>query len=272
MQNQGVEFSIDAALIKRKDLKWDVSGNISFNKNKIVKLYQGKDIITGHFNFGGAQFVDDIVVLREGEPLGMFYGYVEDGYVQGAHGALSIIKYKDINNDGVINVSDKVKIGDPNPTFTYGFNTFLTYKAFSLSAYFQGVYGNDIANISSLSLYEAPYRVNTFEEMPKNLATPQNPNAKYPQPEQRNLGLLFSKRFIEDGSYLRMQHLEIGYTFQKVSKGAYFFVSGENLLTLTKYSWWDPEVNATGVDIVQGVDWNTYPRAKSYTVGVRMSF
>lgn len=272
MQNQGVEFSIDASVIKGKELKWDISGNISFNRNKIVKLYEGQDIITGHFNFGGAQFVDDIVVLREGEPLGMFYGYVEDGYTEGRYGALSIIKYKDINNDGVINVSDKVKIGNPNPKFTYGFNTSLTYKAFSVGAYFQGTYGNDIANISGLSLYETPYRVNTFSEMPGNLATPDNPNAKYPQPEQRNLGLLFSKRFIENGSYLRMQHLELGYTLQKGSKSAYFFVSGENLLTITKYSWWDPEVNATGVDIVQGVDWNTYPRAKSYTFGAKLAF
>lgn len=272
MQNQGVEFSIDAALIKSNKLKWDVSGNISFNRNKILELYGGKDIITGNINFGGAQFLDNIVLLREGEPLGMFYGYLEDGYTKGRFGALSIIKYKDLNNDGVINISDKVKIGDPNPKFTYGFNTSLTYKGFSLAAYFQGVYGNDIANISGLNLYEAPYRVNTFKDIPKNLATPENPDAKYPQPEQRNLGLLFSKRFIEDGSYLRMQHLELGYTLQKGSINAYFFVGGENLLTITKYSWWDPEVNARGVDIVQGVDWNTYPRTKSITVGTKLSF
>lgn len=271
MQNQGVEFFIDANVIRTSILRWDISGNIAFNRNKIVKLYQGKDIITGHFNFGGAQFQDDIVVLREGEPLGMFYGYVEDGYTGGRNGALSIIKYKDLNEDGVINIEDKVKIGDPNPDFIYGFNTSLSYKKFSLSAYFQGTYGNDIANISALSLYEVPYWVNTLREMPGNLATPENPNAKYPQPEQRNLGLLFSKRFIEKGSYLRMQHIELGYNLQTPSVNAYLFISGQNLLTLTNYSWWDPEVNAHGVDIVQGVDHNTYPRAKTFTLGVRLS-
>lgn len=270
MQNQGLEFSLDANLIRTDKLRWDLAGNIAFNRNKVVKLYQGKDIITGHFNFGGAQFQDDIVVLREGEPLGMFYGYVEDGYAEGSNGALSIIKYKDLNNDGVINIEDKAKIGDPNADFIFGFNTFLSYKGFSVSAYFQGTYGNDIANISALSLYEAPYWVNTLREMPNNLATPEDPNAKYPQPEQRNLGLLFSKRFIENGTYLRMQHLEIGYNFETPIK-VYLFASGQNLLTLSKYSWWDPEVNAHGVDIVQGVDHNTYPRAKTFTFGVRLS-
>lgn len=272
MQNQGFEFSVDATLMEKKNFKWDFSGNMAFNRNKIVELYKGKDIITGHLDFGGAQFQDDIVLLREGEPLGMFYGYVEDGYAPGAFGALSVVKYKDLNNDSVINIDDKVKIGDPNPDFIYGFNTTLTYKAFSLSAYFNGSYGGDIANVSSLSLYEVPYWVNTLKEMPHNLATDKNPNAKYPQPEGRNLGLLFSKRFIEKGSYLRMQHIEIGYNLQKKSVNAYFFVGGENLLTLTNYSWWDPEVNAMGVDIIQGVDYNTYPRTKSYTVGFRLSF
>jgi TonB-linked SusC/RagA family outer membrane protein len=272
IRNTGVEFSIDADLIKNNMFSWTISGNIAFNDNKIVELYKGEDIITGNFNFGGAQFQDDIVVLREGEPLGTFYGYVEDGYAEGSGGALSIVKYKDLNNDGLINIEDKVTIGNPNPDFIYGFNTFFTYKAFSLSAYFQGTFGNDIANISSLSLYEVPYQVNTLKEMLYNLATPENPNAKYPQPEQRNLGLLFSKRFLEDGSYLRLQHLELGYTLQNAKRSAYFFVSGQNILTLTKYSWWDPEVNAKGVDIVAGVDHNTYPVAKSYTVGVKLSF
>ena len=134
-----------------------------------------------------------------------------------------------------------------------------------------GSYGNDIANLSALTLYEVPYWVNTLKEMPQNLATSNNPNAKYPQPEQRNLGLLFSKRFVEKGSYLRLQHIELGYSLQKGPRSAYIYIGGDNLLTLTKYSWWDPEVNATGVDIVQGVDYNTYPRTKSYTFGVRLS-
>lgn len=271
MENKGVEFSIEANLIKNRAVNWNVSGNISFNRNKIKELYGGKDIITGNFNFGGAQFIDDIVVLRQGQPLGMFYGYEENGYAQGAHGALSVVTYKDRNNDGVINIEDKIKIGDPNPDFIYGFSSFLTYKAFSLSAYFQGTYGNDIANLSALTLYEVPYWVNTLKEMPQNLATSNNPNAKYPQPEQRNLGLLFSKRFVEKGSYLRLQHIELGYSLQKGPRSAYIFIGGDNLLTFTKYSWWDPEVNATGVDIVQGVDYNTYPRTKSYTFGVRLS-
>jgi TonB-linked SusC/RagA family outer membrane protein len=272
IRNTGVEFSLNADIVKSNKFSWTASGNISFNRNKVVKLYKGEDIITGHYNFTGGQSSDDLVLLREGEPLGMFYGYVEDGYEEDKNGVLSIIKYADRNNDSVINILDKVKIGDPNPDFTYGFNTFLTYGAFSLSAYFQGNYGNDIANLSVGNLYETGYQVNTLKKMAYNLATKENPHAKYPQPVQNRGNTYFSRRFIEDGSYLRLQHLELGYTLQKDSRSAYFFVSGDNLFTLTKYSWWDPEVNAHGVDIVQGVDHNTYPKAKSYTVGIRLSF
>ncbi|RIH64198.1 SusC/RagA family TonB-linked outer membrane protein [Mariniphaga sediminis] len=272
VRNQGLELSVDADILKRNMFSWTFSGNIAFNKNEVVELYKGEDIITGNYNFS-AQFKDDIVILREGEPLGTFFGYVEDGYNPGASGALSTIKYKDLNNDGLINVDDKVVVGDPNPDFIFGFNTFIEYKSFSLSAYFQGAYGNEIANVSSIGIYELPYQVNTRKDWLTNYATPENPNAKYPAPEQTNLEMKFSDRFIEDGSYLRLQHLELGYTLQDTKRSAYFFVSGQNIFTLTNYSWWDPEVNSRGGDdIVQGVDHNTYPLAKSYTIGVRLSF
>ena len=142
IQNKGLELSFDARLLNGK-FSWDLNGNISFNKSIVNKLYGGQDI------FGGWQdmliIADNLNLLREGEPMSVFYGYLSDGYDDEG-----FEKYIDVEPDGVIDVNDKTIIGNPNPDFIYGVNSVMNFKNFELSLFFQGSQGNDLVNVSSI--------------------------------------------------------------------------------------------------------------------------
>ena len=273
IRNEGFELSMDAHVINRK-VNWSLNGNISFNRSKVLKLYNGQDILGGYVDM--LVFADNVNLLREGKPVGVFYGYTEDGYT--ANGA---IKYKDMNSDGVINQQDKTIIGDPNPKFIYGLNSVLSYKNFELAIFFQGSEGNDLANISSVdNALVYGYGDNLLEEVYNNHWTPTNVNAKYPK-ITRNQTMNFSNRLIENGSYLRLRNINLGYNVPFNSRwqpnwlnSVRIFVSGQNLITLTKYSGWDPEVNSYGGSnsIAQGIDYYTYPTARTITFGLNVKF
>jgi TonB-linked SusC/RagA family outer membrane protein len=272
IQNKGFEFSVNANLLNGV-VKWDVNGNIAFNKSKVVKLYGQQDILGGAVDM--LVFSDNTTLLREGEELGVFYGYLENGYNE--KGA---IRYQDINNDGAVNLNDKVIIGNPNPKFIYGLNSAVTFKGLDLNLFLQGSQGNDLVNISGVgNTLHYGYGNNMLKEVYHNHWTPENTNAAYPR-ISRTQTLNFSNRFVENGSYLRLRNIELGYTlpFKKWGvnwiRSAKVFVSGQNLITLTKYSWWDPEVNSMGSanSIAQGIDFSTYPTSKSYMLGVRVNF
>lgn len=270
IRNRGVEFDLQTEPLN-KNVKWTLGGNISFNRITVVGLHGGEDILTGDINLNILR--DNIVLLREGEPLGVFYGYLEDGYTD-----LGRVKYKDIDGDGTLTGSDKVIIGDPNPKYTYGFNSTVSYKGFDVSLFFQGVYGNKLANLSKLqNTFEFGYLTNLVKDIYRNTWTPENPNAKYPRIQGGTPTLWFSDRFIEDGSYMRLKDVEIAYTFKNLFSSisnVRIYLSGQNLITLTKYTWHDPEVNSKGGSnsVVQGVDLHTYPMAKSITMGAMISF
>jgi TonB-linked SusC/RagA family outer membrane protein len=272
IENKGFEFSADANVLTGK-FKWEVSANISFNKNKVVKLYGGKDVLSAPINITVVN--DNISILREGEPLGMFYGYVEAGY--DANGK---IVYEDFNGNGVRDLDDKSIIGNPNPDFIYGFNSTMSFMNFELNVFFQGSQGNDIFNLSSVNqTLDYGFGLNMPREVFYNHWTPQNTDAKYPA-ISRTTQTQVSDRFVEDGSYLRMRNIQLGYNVP-VSKlkipwlsKAQIYVSGQNLLTATNYSWYDPEINSYGGSnsIRQGIDHYSYPTAKTYTVGMRLGF
>lgn len=272
VQNKGFEFGIDSRLFTGA-FKWDVNANISFNRNKVVKLYGGGDILTGNVN---VVVINDVTsILREGQPIGQFWGYVEDGYTE--KGA---IKFKDLDGNGTITQTDKTYIGDPNPNFIYGFNSTMSYKNFDLSLFIQGVQGNDLFNVSSIvNTMDYGFGLNMPREVLYNHWTPSTPNAKYPI-ISRNTTTRVSNRFIEDGSYLRLRTIQLAYNLPlekwgvKWVRSAQVYGSGQNLLTFTNYSWWDPEVNSRGGSnsTIQGIDHNSYPTAKSVTAGLRVSF
>ena len=197
-------------------------------------------------------------------------GYDEKGF----------IVYEDFNNSGSRDAGDKQIIGNPNPKFTYGFNSSMSYKNFDLTVFIQGSEGNDLFNLSSQGQnYDFGQALNMTKDIYLNHWTPENPNAKYPVIKTSSQAQM-SNRFVEDGSFLRFKNIQLSYNLPvsqlhiKWMKRAQLYVSGQNLITFTKYSWYDPEVNSYGSSnsIVQGVDHYVYPAAKTTTIGLRVGF
>lgn len=272
ISNRGVEIGIDATVIDNKDWKWSLGGNIAFNRNRVEKLYKGQDIVGTNIFTGNIN--DYVNLLREGEPVYVFYGYKEIGYTDNG-----LIKYEDKNNDGAINALDRSIIGDPNPDFIYGLNSVVKYKDFELTLFLQGSQGNELFNLNKAVTLDLGWGLNQIEEVYTDHWTSEKTNAKYPKPSNKINGN-FSTRFVEDGSYLKLKNIMLAYSLPlknwKVSlmKSAQIYVSGQNLLVLTNYSGYDPEVNAYGSpnSMVQGVDYTVYPNSKSITFGIRCGF
>jgi TonB-linked SusC/RagA family outer membrane protein len=277
IQNKGMEFSANARALTG-DFKLDFSANISFNRSKVTALYGGQDIL-------GVFIITNTVnespnLLREGEPFAVFYGYLKDGY--DANGKE---KYQDLSGsagipDGIINQYDKTIIGDPNPDFIYGFNTAMSFKNFEFNFFIQGSQGNDICNFGQVPLtLDYGMGLNKRKEVLNNTWTSDNPNAKYPKASSVQT-LLFSDRFIEDGSYLRLRSIRLAYNLPLKKWGvngmrnAQVYASGQNLLTFTKYSGWDPEINSYGgsSSFSQGIDNLGYPTSRTITFGVKVGF
>lgn len=261
VRNQGFEFGIDATPFAQ-NFTWDLQANISFNKNKVVSLYNQEDVLRD--NIGMIIVSDATSILREGRPVGQFWGYIEDGYDDNGD-----IIFRDINGDGSISPADKTYIGDANPDFTYGFNSVMSYKNFEFSFFIQGTSGNDILNASSITnTMDYGFGLNMPKSVYENHWTPGRPDADYPR-ISRSTPVKLSSRFIEDGSYLRLKNISLGYNlpvqamnWKKITQ-LQVYISGQNLLTATKYSWWDPETNFR-------LDHNSYPSAKSITFGIRV--
>ncbi len=239
----------------------------------MVKLYNGADILGG--SIGVTLISDAANLLREGEPMSVFYGYLKNGYNETGKEI-----YKDLNEDGVINQLDKTIIGNPNPDFIYGINSNMSFKGLELSIFLQGVQGNDLVNVSSINnTLDYGFGLNMPREVYTNHWTPTNTNAKYPVLSRAN-SYNYSDRLVEDGSYMRLRNIQLAYNLPlsgwgvKWMRSAQIYVSGQNLLTFTKYSWWDPETNSQGGSnsLGQGIDHYSYPTSKSVTTGIRVGF
>lgn len=267
MQNKGFELGIEAIPIA-KAFEWRVNFNASINRNKVLKLYNSQDILGAGIDVNLVQ--DYLNILREGHPVGSFWGYLEDGYDENGQ-----IIFKDLNGDSRITLDDKTFIGDPNPNFIYGIQSVMSYGNFDFTFFIQGSQGNDIYNVSSINnTLDYGIGLNMPRDVYLNHWTPENRNAKYPIPKL-STNVRSSNRFVEDGSYLRLKNIEIAYNLRfnnNAIKSLRMFVNGQNLLTLTKYSWWDPEVNSRSSAIDQGIDHFTYPTAKNITVGLQFRF
>ena len=277
LENRGVEIQIESDILKSTPLKWDINVGASFNRNKVLSLYQGNDM------YGASQgvvIITDVVhLVREGEPLGSFFGYVEDGYNDQGR-----VVYKDLSGtdgvpDGVINALDRTIIGNPFPDCILSFNTKWNWKNFQLSAFFYASIGNDIFSLSMAALaHDYQWGISTLREVLYDHWTPENPNAKYPNiTAAASSNLRMSDRFVFDGSYLKMKNIELSYFIPLKKTGikqAQVYVSGQDLLTFTKYPFWDVEINARGGSsaIEQGIDSYNYPGNKSITVGARLIF
>ena len=272
--NDGVEFAVNATLIQQKDLSWNASANIAHNKNKVTSLgTQQDEIINGNQT-----------IIRVGEALGTYYGWVFDGVVQSGDDLGKVpapsnktnveygdAKFVDQNGDGVVDqANDRVVLGSAQPKFTYGFASQLRYKNWDLSFNFQGSYGNKLYNQLEQAL-ESPNASYNASAKLANRWSETNPSTTVPRAYALNLyNSYLDSRFIEDASYLRLKNIQVGYSFKPrlqngTKLGIYLYASAQNLLTITNYSGFDPEYSGY-------VDRGTYPTARTFTFGVKLSY
>ncbi len=268
MSNMGVEFTINSHNFVRKNFQWDTQFNISHNKNRLEKLATSQVYYDAKVTDVLAEYC---VRNTPGMPLGSFYGYKTNG-VDPETGELN---YVDINGDGKITASDRTYIGDPNPDFTFGMTNTFRFYGVSISFMLQGSYGNDIFNASRIEtegMYDAK------NQSTRVLDRWRRPGMITSIPKA-GFDMKVSDYFVEDGSYIRLKDLTIGYEFSGkwmkkigMTKLQPYF-SAQNLFTLTRYMGMDPEVNQNGNSgTVQGLDYGTYPQTRSFVLGINIAF
>lgn len=284
LENKGFEVSVTGAVLTG-DLKWDVSGNFSANRNKLLYIDGKRNEIVPAGSSGNSAVASfaNTSILRVGQPIGAFYGYFFDGIYQTGESIPAgkfpgDARYRDLNGDGVLSAADQDINGDPNPKYIFGLTNNLRYKGFDLSVFLQGVQGNDIFFAQRLVLENTGGAQNQLQEI-VNRWTPTNPSNRYVRASM-NQRINQSDVFIEDGSFVRFKNITLGYSLAGAGAGhlawlrnARVYVSGNNLLTFTKYSGFDPEVNTSGQNNLNlGVDNSGYPGAKSYLIGLQVIF
>lgn len=284
LQNRGIDVTLTGKIITSPTINWNASAVISAYKNKVISLGLSAPLDNGFARISGGS-----LRTTQGLPASYFYGFVTEGifqsYAEIAQHAVQTagtdpttstapgdIKFKDLNGDGVINDQDRTNIGNANPNFTYGLTNTVSYKNLELTVFVQGSQGNKVLNFTRwyteggvsngnysndvIGRWTAP---GTSNEMPRLVLNDPNGNNRV------------SDRFVEDASYLRIKNVRLAYSIPAKWAGmaklkkAQFYVSSQNLLTITKYSGMDPEVGG-------GVDIGFYPQARTFLAGVTIDF
>ncbi len=301
IQNQGLEISLNTVNVRNKNFRWESSFNISFNQNKILELTEGENNIKSQVTWETAYNNSPLYISKIGQPAGQMYGYIWEGNYQysdfdeDAPGVYKLknevttnnnnratitvqpgdIKYKDLNGDGVINDFDLTVIGRSLPIHIGGFSNDFRYKDFSLGVFFQWSYGNDIYNANRL-VFEGTTRLslNQFASY-EDRWTPENQsNEQYRIGGQGPAGA-YSSKVVEDGSYLRLKTLFLGYSIpEKILKRSKIknislTASAQNLITWTNYSGFDPEVSTKNSVLTPGFDYSAYPHARTVVFGIK---
>ena len=276
IENTGFEFAINASLVNTSDFSWNSSLNMSFNDNIVMDIPEDEIIFSTRLqNLGG-----NLSITKNGIPIGSFWGLNAEG-VDPQTGDMI---FTDNNGDGTITPDDKQVIGNPMPDFTYGFVNEFSYKNFDLNVVIDGSYGNEIYNTGKQNLQSMRFS----EQQSADVANRwRNPGDQTDMPRatlvDSNLNSFINTRWIEDGSYLRVRDISLSYNFgqnvvEKLSiSGLRIYGNLKNWFTITNYSGYSPEVNRSlgGVDSValtQGVDYGTYPQAKTFSVGLNVEF
>lgn len=297
--NWGIDFEGTAKIINTKKLSFDAGVNFSVLRNKVVNM-GSLDAVYGasYISGGGVLLNQPLHVAMPGYSIPVFWGYKTNGIYQNQNEidtdpALlndasrptikpGMIKYVDVTGDGQITDADKANIGSPFPDFTYGFNMNLSYKKFSVGMAFMGSYGNEMINLNSWIL-EANNNQGGFTTTRRSYEGAwRGEGTSNLYPAVSNPATRLQQRFpdwmVEDASFFRMQSLNLGYTFDLPKKlGAMSslraFLSGTNLFTLTRYSGYDPSINAFGSSVLNsGVDLGTLPQPRTYSLGLELKF
>ena len=297
MRNQGVEFTINAVAIDNKDFKWSVDFNIAMNRNKVTALtnnqYSLMSQVSWDYNYN-SQYP---YITQVGKPSGMMYGYIYEGTYKYDDFNGNVLKdgvaymnsvgkeqtrpgdpkYRDINLDGVIDDNDRTIIGCGQPLHTGGFGNTFNYKNFDVNLFFSWSYGNDVINANRL-IFEngSKQNLNLLASYADHWSE-SNPDSDIPRIGANGMNV-YSSRVVEDGSFLRLKNLSVGYTFPRTvlrklnvdTMRAYLNI--DNLFTITKYSGPDPEVSTRNSVLTPGFDWSAYPRSRGFTAGVSLTF
>lgn len=293
IRNQGVEITLEHDNRVGK-VHYTIGGNLSFTKNELTKMNGGSPLYSGYTK------------TDEGMPLGSFWGYIYEGVYQTDEEAVSHqwqykdkpgeigvhagdARYADLNNDGIIDDNDKTYIGNPFPKLTYSINLGTDFYGVDIQLFFQGVYGNQIYNalryrtegagdecsispvMSGVWVGYSPVIQNALLNMGIDYTALENRSGTIPNPVGSPMNKQASSRYVEDGSYLRLKNVQIGYTFPKkwMSKAHIdrlrLYVTAGNLFTVTRYSGYDPEVGS-------GTDYGNYPQSRTFTFGINATF
>ncbi|HEU4788089.1 MAG TPA: SusC/RagA family protein, partial [Flavobacterium sp.] len=298
MSNKGYDITVGYNLKSSGNFNWDTSLVVSHYKNNLDEIANGI-ILTQEVNTNGYQ---PVVVTNTtiGNPIGMFYGYVAEGIFKdqatlnsapiqfgqpvgtgAGETSLGDVKYKDVNGDGKIDANDKTFIGNPHPDLTFGFTNNFKYKNFDCSIFLQGSYGNDVMNLTkragttNASLYDNQL-VDAMDYYSDTNTASNNPR---PIADAANNNLLISDRYVEDGSYIRIQNVTLGYSLPSdvISKFKVtrlrLYGTAQNLLTFTDYSGYDPEIGSFNQNVLlSGIDNGRYPVARTFTIGLNVEF
>ncbi len=275
VENKGVELNFGYQNDARSEFKYSVNFNISSIKNEVLSLGEGQPIS------GGAFRAFTTTRTEVGHPVGAFYGYVLDGVFQNEeevaegnqpNAVPGDFRFKDLDGDGEITAEDRDFIGNPHPDFFYGFNFNAEYKGFDLSLFFQGTQGNDIFNAQKWYTMNPALTTAKSRDILGHWYPGSDINDMYGLNAGSNSdNLRASEFFIEDGSYLRLKNLQLGYTFssnQQWFSGIRIYFSAQNLLTFTSYSGLDPEIG--GGTLSQGLDYGTYPQTRAVSLGINV--
>ena len=297
MQNQGVEVTLNFVPVQRKNFTWSMDFNIAMNRNKVTALTNDQrslmSTVSWDYNYNSQQ----PYITQVGKPSGMMYGYIYEGTYKHDEFNGNVLKdgvaymnsvgkeqtrpgdpkYKDINLDGVIDDNDRTIIGCGQPLHTGGFGNSFNFYGFDVNVFFSWSYGNDVINANRLIFENGSKQNLNLLSTYSGHWSEENPDSDIPRIGANGMNV-YSSRVIEDGSFIRLQSLSVGYTFPRsVLRKLHFdtmrvYVSADNLFTLTNYTGPDPEVSTRNSVLTPGFDWSAYPRSRGITAGVSFTF
>ena len=300
IQNKGIELSLNSTNIQTRNFTWQTNFNISFIKNTLKGLASGVESMYARSGFD-SNFTAYDYIATVGQSLGLIYGYEFDGIYQSSdfyttpdnqlilkegitnnarYGSVKpgVVKYKDQDGDGIITTNDRTVIGNAMPKWYGGITNTFNYKGIDFSFMFQFNYGNDIYNATRLYATQSRSgRRNMLAEVADRWS-PTNASNKVPSQDGYIVNDVYS-RFIEDGSFLRLKNITLGYTLpHKWTRKFHasklrIYATGQNLFCISGYSGYDPEVNsASSNPMTPGLDWGAYPKSRVFTFGIDLQF
>lgn len=292
LRNQGLEVELTYRG-GSKDFSYSISGNAAFIETEVTQLFNGNFLASRRYGRPN----QEIARTFEGEPIGTFFGWTTDGLYQNQAeinndpniandprqeaGLIQPgdVRFVDLNGDGLIDDEDRTILGDPNPAVTYGLNANLGYKGFDLNLFFLGVAGVDIYNADRMQGLDASYPFNMYDDV-LNRWTGEGTSNEIPRAtvDRNNLNFRTSDLFIENGSFFRLKNISLGYTLPNAlteslnMRNLRFYITGQNVFTITDYTGLDPELGYVDGNLQRNVDYAQYPQAQTWTFGLTAQF